>query len=244
MVQYFGNPRNPRRRSYGPPFSPSSLGLDLWLEARDGLYSDAGTTPAVQDDPVYRMTDLSGNGHHADQATLGLRPILKTDGGFPVVRFTKTDAHRFVLATAVTLAQNAGCEVMLVAKSADGADAIVLFCAGSKQFRIGYAANQIQSFDLSTFGQSSTFGTAISGNYHAFGWSIPTSSGTLTFREGDTTRGTASFNLNSADTVIEEVATSAAEKPSMDLVAVFVKSGVFSAQERTDLLTYAATLHA
>lgn len=42
-------------------------------------FSDAGTTPAEIDDPIYQINDQSGNGIDWTQATLADRPILKQD---------------------------------------------------------------------------------------------------------------------------------------------------------------------
>lgn len=64
------------------PFSPLDIpGLALWLDASDSttLFQDsAGTTPATADnDVVGRMSDKSGNGYHAVQATTANKPVLK-----------------------------------------------------------------------------------------------------------------------------------------------------------------------
>jgi hypothetical protein len=60
-----------------------------WVRSDQGVYSDAGVTPAVADDPVQQWNDLSGNGRHFTQATANARPIYKTNvlAGFPGLRF-------------------------------------------------------------------------------------------------------------------------------------------------------------
>ena len=77
-------------------FSPLSIaGLQLWLKADAGLYTDAAmTTPAVNDaDVVGGWADQSGNGNHATQATTANKPLLKLAvvNGKPVVRFDGAD---------------------------------------------------------------------------------------------------------------------------------------------------------
>jgi len=55
-------------------------GCELWLDAEQGVYSDAGTTLAVNNDAVYQWNDQSGNSNHVTQVTSGSRPTLKTTG--------------------------------------------------------------------------------------------------------------------------------------------------------------------
>ena len=59
-------------------------GCKLWLDASTlrSLYTDsARTTPvAANDDPVGALSDLSGNGYHATQATSSKRPLYKASG--------------------------------------------------------------------------------------------------------------------------------------------------------------------
>lgn len=66
-------------------FDPLSLSpYALWDISRlDTLFQDAaGTIPVAADgDPVGRVLDLSGNHHHATQATPSKRPLYRTSGG-------------------------------------------------------------------------------------------------------------------------------------------------------------------
>lgn len=50
-------------------------------------FSDAGTTPAVISDPIYQITDQSGNGANWTQATATARPILQSDSSGEYLRF-------------------------------------------------------------------------------------------------------------------------------------------------------------
>lgn len=62
-------------------FSPSNLsGLELWLEADFGTYSDTGTTPTTNGGNVKQWNDRSGNGRHV-VAPAGRIPTLNTTGG-------------------------------------------------------------------------------------------------------------------------------------------------------------------
>ena len=72
----------------GVPFSPYTIsGLKLWLDARVGVFSDAGTTLAVNSDPAYQWNDQSENGNHLVQSIVGNMPIFKTGmlNGKPVI---------------------------------------------------------------------------------------------------------------------------------------------------------------
>lgn len=64
-------------------------GLKGWYKADAGVFEDAGTDPAENNDPVQQWNDQSGNGFHFTQATLGFRPIFKTGivNGKPVIRW-------------------------------------------------------------------------------------------------------------------------------------------------------------
>lgn len=75
------------------PFNPGDLNPDVWLDSEIGVYSDAGTTPAVDSDPVQQWEDQSGNGRHVTQLTLSIKPTYKTGiiGSKPVLRFDGGD---------------------------------------------------------------------------------------------------------------------------------------------------------
>lgn len=90
----------------GSPFTPKRLpGLQLWLDAGVGLFSDAGITPAVPDATIQQWNDQSGLGQNVSQATAGSRPQFKANilGGRPVLRLDGTDDRLF--GTIVSVAQ-------------------------------------------------------------------------------------------------------------------------------------------
>ncbi|MBL7892551.1 MAG: hypothetical protein JNL63_07970, partial [Bacteroidia bacterium] len=62
----------------------------LWLKADANVYSDAGTTLAVDGSLVQQWNDKSGNTNNASQATSGNRPTYKTSiiNSKPVLRFS------------------------------------------------------------------------------------------------------------------------------------------------------------
>lgn len=64
-------------------------GLTGWWDAGNGVYSDAGTTPAVDGATVQQWNDRSVGGNNLTQATAGNRPTFKTGivNGNSVVRF-------------------------------------------------------------------------------------------------------------------------------------------------------------
>lgn len=59
-------------------FSPTSItGLVGWYKADAGVYSDAGTTPAVDAGTIQQWSDQSGAGNHLSQATGESRPTYQ-----------------------------------------------------------------------------------------------------------------------------------------------------------------------
>lgn len=63
-------------------FAAGEEGLD-WSDIRPAtVWQDAaGTVPGVLGQPVFRLDDKSGRGHHALQATAGSRTVLQQDAG-------------------------------------------------------------------------------------------------------------------------------------------------------------------
>jgi hypothetical protein len=70
-------------------FSPLSLSPLLWVDATRGVFSDAGTTPAVNDDPVFQINEFSGNSRTVTQANVDILPHYKTNilNGLPGILF-------------------------------------------------------------------------------------------------------------------------------------------------------------
>ncbi len=81
------------------PASPTSRGYSPahWYRSDQGLWQDAGTTPATTDgDSVGRWDDLTTNADHVNQATAANKPTLQNGAadllnGHPVVRFDGSD---------------------------------------------------------------------------------------------------------------------------------------------------------
>lgn len=74
----------------------------LWLKAYEGVFSDAGTTPAGNGDTVRQWSDFSGNNRHASQSSSGSRPTFNTGlkNGKPGITFDGNNDH-FTLASTI-----------------------------------------------------------------------------------------------------------------------------------------------
>jgi len=82
---------------------PSEVsGLQGWWNAGAGVFSDAGSTPAVDTNTIQQWNDQSGNARHFSQATATNRPTYRTSivNGQPVIRFDGVDNF---MATAATM---------------------------------------------------------------------------------------------------------------------------------------------
>lgn len=79
------------------PLPVSGLLPAHWYRSDQGLWQDAGITPAAADgDPIGRWEDLTANADHVAQGTAAKRPTLQNGAadlinGHPVVRFDGTD---------------------------------------------------------------------------------------------------------------------------------------------------------
>ena len=86
------------RKPGGKPWNPQQLfqaAEGAWYDpsTASSLWQDvAGTVPAIAGQPVARIDDLSGNGHHCVQPTLAARPTLTADSqGRPCLEFDGVD---------------------------------------------------------------------------------------------------------------------------------------------------------
>jgi len=77
------------------PFDPLSLSPTLLLDARVGVYSDAGVTPATNGGTVQQWNDRSGNARNLAQASASLRPVYSTGvtNGLPGIAGDGTDDY-------------------------------------------------------------------------------------------------------------------------------------------------------
>jgi len=81
------------------PLPVSGLLPEHWYRSDQGLWQDAGVTPAVNDgDVVGRWEDISTNADHVNQANAGNKPTLQNGAGdllngHPVVRFDGIDDY-------------------------------------------------------------------------------------------------------------------------------------------------------
>lgn len=68
-----------------------------WLKLDDGVYSDAGTTPAANDEGIAQAVNHGSEGTAFTQATAEIRPTFKTGGlnGKPFLRCSHASAQRF-----------------------------------------------------------------------------------------------------------------------------------------------------
>lgn len=73
----------------GPAGIGNSSTNEIWLRSDSGVYSDAGTTPAVNFSTVQEWHDFSGNGNDAIQNTSAFRPEFQTNqaNGNPALNF-------------------------------------------------------------------------------------------------------------------------------------------------------------
>ncbi len=92
----------------GPGGVGSSTNNVLWLSADKSVYSNAGTTLAINASNVQQWNDRSGNGKNASEGTTSNRPNYYTNvlNGQPVIRYTASNNDR-LLATGLSTGNQA-----------------------------------------------------------------------------------------------------------------------------------------
>lgn len=90
-IETLQNGANPLPSGWSPLDIPS---CEFWGDPRN-TYIDDGITPAPDGEPVLRIDDLSANGTHDFQLTLGKRPIKVTHGGKPRLLYDGISAESF-----------------------------------------------------------------------------------------------------------------------------------------------------
>lgn len=81
----------------GDPILDSAITPLHWLRLDGSVYSDAGSTPAVDNDGIAQAENYGSNGVPFTQPTGGIRPTFKTGGlnGKPFLRCSFAAAQRF-----------------------------------------------------------------------------------------------------------------------------------------------------
>lgn len=76
--------------AWAPKLLPRSMAnIQWWMDASQGVYTDAGVTLATNGQTVQQWNDQSGNARHGTQATAADKPLIITGAinGKPVLRF-------------------------------------------------------------------------------------------------------------------------------------------------------------
>jgi hypothetical protein len=108
--------RTGRRVSWGASgaWTPASLGAALvgWWDATTGVYSDAGSTLANNNDIVQQWNDQSGNGVNLSQGTSGSRPTYLTSGfnsSYKTIKFPNSSGAFWLESASNALTYGASC---------------------------------------------------------------------------------------------------------------------------------------
>src|SRR5690606_4429105 len=81
----------------GPPELDAAIAPLHWLRLDGDVYSDAGSTPAVDNDGIAQAANYGSIGTPFAQASVGVRPTFKTGGlnGKPFLRCSAAATQRF-----------------------------------------------------------------------------------------------------------------------------------------------------
>jgi len=146
-----------------------------WFDPSDlaTLFQDiAGTIPVTTaGDPVGRMQDKSGNGHHAAQATSSARPIYRNGGGRHWLEFN--GVNQFLVTPTITPGTDKVQVFSGVRKGSDAAAGIILEYSSSSSINIGSlgllgpSAPTTDKFDFRSRGTAFRNGTATGAQFAA-----------------------------------------------------------------------------
>jgi hypothetical protein len=142
---------------------PTATTPVLWLKADSGVYSDAGSTLANNNDTVQQWNDQSGNGNNATQGTSANRPTFKTSqqNGLAAVEFSGSpvrldNAYTSDPKTIIVIGKNTGTGHRGWA-GADTSDAVSV---GSYYFKASNSGNQAEYLRAYASGESVLSATA------------------------------------------------------------------------------------
>ena len=111
-------------------WTPEALSsLVAWFDPSYGVYSDAGTTPAVVDDPVYRWVSRNNASLYLEQATLSQRPILKQAAGGD--KYLLSDGTDDAMVPSIQIAPTSATMLIQLYKTGGSDDATGWGCFGT-----------------------------------------------------------------------------------------------------------------
>jgi len=124
--RYFGS--NTQGGSWSPDtmsfvtwrYLPDDIaGLQLWLKADDGVYSDSGTTPATNGAAVEQWNDFSGSSRNAARigSTGNLTYERNALGGMPVIRVTDANGGDYLRTAGYQVADTDDLTVFVVSRA-------------------------------------------------------------------------------------------------------------------------------
>lgn len=132
------------KKFLGGTFNPLGYGPTGWWKADAGVYSDAGSTLAVDTNTVQQWNDQSGNGRNLSQGTAGSRPTYRTNqlNGLPVIRFGgATDDDRLTGAAMSNFFASQGKTIFVVYKRTANAAGGLIGDEGEGSVLIQYTSN-------------------------------------------------------------------------------------------------------
>lgn len=229
-------------RAPGTSFTPASLtNIDFWQEGNLGAYSDAGSTPSVNNGVVQQWNDQTGNGNNLIKTTAN-QPVYKTAvlNSLAVLNFTS--AVRY---TENSVATNGAQQSMgFVIRCSDVSTQQSILSGQSGSQALGLIITSSSKFmfwcEADTFGVAST--TAISNNvWHTIIVTYDNSSKAYAYyldgvADGSGTLGSA-FSLLNHSTRIG--ANSSASSPFQgDIAAVAKGHAIWTPTECANLASY------
>lgn len=220
-------------------WTPAELSLDLWLEARSGTYSDAGSTPAVDTDPIYQWNDLSGNNRNWSQGTLNNRALLKLVSGKWIVESDGTDdfmtlGSDYVIGVTHTL--------VFAFRSLNTSDQMLISKADANtQWRINANGNAAKAlhYDATDAPLSDVFSSAFT-DWTVLGFRRV--GNTMTFYEGLTARGTGGTILSGGPSMNRMFDYSGGLSARIQCAGIFALSDQLSDDDYASLVDYATGL--
>ena len=137
----------------------------LWLSADNAVYSDAGVTPAANNNNVAQWNDRSGNGRNASHATVGERPNYQTGvlNGLPVIRFTAANGDRLLSAN-VTSGNTASVFAVASWSSLSSSNPGIIHAAPTGSAFSGTTTDKVIGMWVSNTGSNMVWGRGVQSN--------------------------------------------------------------------------------